>query len=508
MNHELGISIAKLLSALRHPKILLYDPEKTLLPAFQTLNSIGLSSTDVAVIVSARPKDIFDRPLQDRALQCVNYLRSVLGSDDKVIKAIKRYPMALTYDLQVYAAGNIQILREIGVPESTIVSMLALQPRTFFTSVDRFKKVIGDVKNMGFDTSKTRFLWAVHAVRSMSKSTWDMKVELYKKWGWSEGEIFMAFERCPGEVVEDFDHRLVSCASNSEPLSNLFQRYGFQPSDLHNFFARNRFLLNSSISDVEMSLKILSSLCSSKDSIVSMVYNCPRVLELDFLKGWEVGVSELGVSDNGSLIMIQSILEVSRKFDLYPDDVLRCIEGLKGFRFSSATITRVLQEFPMIITMNEENIWSKIEFLLGIGIHRSKIDSIIQTYPGILASGLENKLKPLISEFTGMGFTPNEIREEIIRNPKILGSEVGEMSKCLRMLNSLKCRVPIKEKLFSEGAFRASYEVKLRIDCLHKHGLLYRDAFSIVPRYNVIEHLRSKGGIGDEIGLRSLVEIL
>ncbi|XP_024980830.1 transcription termination factor MTERF15, mitochondrial-like [Cynara cardunculus var. scolymus] len=167
---------------------------------------------------------------------------------------------------------------------------------------------------------------------------------------------------------------------------------------------------------------------------------------------------------------------------------------------------------------------------------------------------LENKLKPLISEFTGMGFTPNEIREEIIRNPKILGSEVGEMSKCLRMLNSLKCRVPIKENLFSEGAFMASYEVKSRIDCLHKHGLLYRDAFSvlwreprailydlkeidlkmefltntmkfdvlsldevpeylgvhfekqIVPRYNVIEHLRSKGGIGDEIGLRSLVK--
>lgn len=342
--------------------------------------------------------------------------------------------------------------------------------------------------------------------------------------------------------------------SNSDPLSNLFQRYGFQHSDLDNLFARNRFLRNSSLSDVEMSLKILSSLCSSKNFVVSMVYNCPRVLELDFLKRWEVGVSELGFSDNSSLIMIHSILEVSRKFDLYPDDVLRCIEGLRGFRFSSATITRVLLEFPMIITMNEENIWAKIEFLLGIGIHRSKIDSIIHTYPEILAFGLENKLKPLISEFTGMGFRPNEIRDEIVRNPKILGSEVGEMSKCLRMLNSLKCRVPIKEKIFSQGAFRASYEVKLRIDCLHKHGLLYRDAFSIlwreprvilydleeidikmefltntmkfdvlclvevpeylgvhfekqiVPRYNVIEHLRSKGGIGDEIGLRSLVK--
>ncbi|KAI3688815.1 hypothetical protein L2E82_46665 [Cichorium intybus] len=340
-----------------------------------------------------------------------------------------------------------------------------------------------------------------------------------------------------------------SICSNTNPLSNIFQRYGFPPSDLHIFFARNRFLLNSNVLNVEMSLEILSSFCSSKNFVVSMVNNCPRVLELDFLKKWEAGISKLGFSDK----TIQSILEVSRKFDLYPDDVLRCINCLRGFRFTPATITRVLEDLPMIITMKEENIWGKIEFLLGIGIHRSKIDSIIQTYPGILGVGVENKLKPLISEFTEMGFKPNEIREEIIRNPKILQSEVGELSKCLRTLNSLKCRVPIKEEIFSDGAFRASYKAKLRIDCLHKHGLIYKDAFSIlwreprvilyeleeinkkieflintmkfdvvwlvevpeylgvnfekqiVPRYNVIEHLRMKGGIGDEVGLRSLV---
>ncbi|KAL7599720.1 hypothetical protein Lser_V15G21662 [Lactuca serriola] len=343
-----------------------------------------------------------------------------------------------------------------------------------------------------------------------------------------------------------------SICSNTTPLSNLFERYGFPPSNLHTFFAKNRFLLDSNVPNVEMSLKIISSFSSSKNFVVSMVNNCPRVLELDFLKKWEMGISKLGFSDNSSLTM--NILEVSRKFDLYPDDVLQCMECLRGFRFTPATITKILEELPMIITMNEENIWGKIEFLLGIGIHRSKIDTIIQTYPGILGFGVENKLKPLISEFTEMGFKPNDIREEITRNPKILQSEVGELLKCLRMLNSLKCRVPIKEKIFSDGVFRASYKVKLRIDCLHKHGLIYKDAFSILwreprvmlyeldeinkkieflintmkfdvvclvevpeylgvnfekqimPRYKVIEHLRLRGGIGDEVGLRSLVK--
>ncbi|KAK1407363.1 hypothetical protein QVD17_38977 [Tagetes erecta] len=345
--------------------------------------------------------------------------------------------------------------------------------------------------------------------------------------------------------------------NKSNHLTNLFQRYNFPLSSLHNFLNTNQFLLNSPISTIEASLKTLSSIHPSNQFITSILYTCPRlVLDHNFLQKWELGFSKLGVlaSKGCNFKTIQNVLEVSRKFDLYPDDVVKCIECLKGFRFSLETIARVLEEFPLIITMNEEQIWGKVEFLLGIGIYRSKINSVIQNFPGILGFGVENKLKPLVCEFVEMGFKPNEIRDEIVRNPKILESEVGELTKCLRMLNSLKCRVPVKEKIFSDGAFRASYKVKLRIDCLHKHGLLYRDAFSvlwreprvilyeldeiekkiefltntmkfdvfclvevpeylgvhfekqIVPRYNVIEYLRSKGGIGDEVGLRSLVK--
>ncbi|KAI7737653.1 hypothetical protein M8C21_022315 [Ambrosia artemisiifolia] len=308
--------------------------------------------------------------------------------------------------------------------------------------------------------------------------------------------------------------------NNPTHLQNLLKHYNFPLSNHNNnnnnIFKTNQHLLNSTLTDIETSLKILSSFNPSNNFIISTVYNCPR-----------------------------SVLEVSRKFDLYPDD---------GFRFSSATVTRVLEEFPMVITMSEEQIWNKVEFLLGLGIHRSKIDYVIRMYPGILGFGVKNRLEPLIGEFVEMGFKFSEIRDEIVTNPEILRSEVGELSKCLRMLNGLKCRVGIKEKIFSDGAFRASYNVKLRIDCLHKHGLSYRDVFSvvwreprvvlydldeidkkieflvnvmkfdvcclvdvpeylgvhfekqIVPRYNVIGYLRSKGGVGDEVGLRSLVK--
>ncbi|KAI3782636.1 hypothetical protein L2E82_12689 [Cichorium intybus] len=187
------------------PRLLLSDPENTLLPNFQILNSLGFSNTDIAAIVSVRQKGILTGKLQETAIPCFNYLKSVLGSDDKVIRCIKRFPPALTYNLPVYAAENIRLLLEVGVPKLRIASMLAQQPRTFFTSAYSFGKVVGEVKEMGFDPLKSRFLMAIHAVGAMSKSTWDKKMELYKKWGWSEEEIFTAFEKHPGCMMASPD---------------------------------------------------------------------------------------------------------------------------------------------------------------------------------------------------------------------------------------------------------------------------------------------------------------
>ncbi|KAF5802299.1 putative transcription regulator mTERF family [Helianthus annuus] len=189
----------------RHPRILLCDPEKTLLPKFQILKSIGLSRTDLNAIVTATPQAIMRSKFKDTAPPCVDYLRTVLGSRDLVISAIKRFPLALTYDLQVYAAENIQMLLEVGVSYSTIQAVLARQPRTFFTSADTFRKVVKDVMEMGCNPKKVRFLMAIHALRSMSKSTWGKKLAIYKKWGWSKDEIFIAFERYPGLMMSSED---------------------------------------------------------------------------------------------------------------------------------------------------------------------------------------------------------------------------------------------------------------------------------------------------------------
>ncbi|KAK7843070.1 transcription termination factor mterf15 [Quercus suber] len=204
--------------------------------------------------------------------------------------------------------------------------------------------------------------------------------------------------------------------------------------------------------------------------------------------------------------------------------------------------------------MNEKEMHRRIEFLMVIGIPRNELDRVFRSFPSILRFGVEDRLKPLLSEFGGLGFSEDLIRKEIVREPRILGMELGELSRCLELLRTLNCREPIKEKIFIKGAFRAGFEVKLRVDCLCKHGLIRREAFKvlwkeprfiiyeiediekkieflmhrmkfnvgclvdvpeylgvnfekqIVPRYNVIEYLRGKGGLGFKLQLKDLIK--
>ena len=53
------------------------------------------------------------------------------------------------------------------------------------------------MKGLGFSPSNSAFGIALHAKCAMSKSLWDEKVGVFKKWGWSDENILEAFRRHP-----------------------------------------------------------------------------------------------------------------------------------------------------------------------------------------------------------------------------------------------------------------------------------------------------------------------
>ncbi|XP_059630164.1 transcription termination factor MTERF8, chloroplastic-like [Cornus florida] len=194
MNH--GFSKTQISTLIRkRPTLLLSDPNKTLLPKFDLFYSTGISTTDLAKTLSTNPT-ILTHSLENHIIPSYNLLKSFFHSTDKFMAAFKRYPDILGHNAIIFP--NIDVLRQHGVPESNIVFLLSTQPRAFIKKPDRFNEVVEDVKKIGFNPSKFQFVMAVKALRSMSKSTWKRKMEVYEKWGLSEEETMLAFTRQPG----------------------------------------------------------------------------------------------------------------------------------------------------------------------------------------------------------------------------------------------------------------------------------------------------------------------
>lgn len=198
--NQISILVRKL------PPVIVCDPEKTLLPKLEFFKSKCVSSTDVGKILSSSPS-VLKRSLENHVIPSFNFLKKLMGSEAATISAIKRSGRLLLLDLQIDVAPNIEFLRESGVPNENILVLLRYQPRAFMTSRDRFREIVKEVEEMGFNPLRTKFVIAIHAFRAMSKSTWEKKVEVYKKWGLSEDDILVAFGKHPWCMIAS-EHKI------------------------------------------------------------------------------------------------------------------------------------------------------------------------------------------------------------------------------------------------------------------------------------------------------------
>ncbi|KAL8105280.1 hypothetical protein AgCh_029173 [Apium graveolens] len=148
------------------PCVLLSDSEKTITPKLEYFSSRGVSRTELA-------------------------------NERTFAATIRFFNSRWASNLEARVVPNVKILRDFGVQESNIVSLLTSQPSVLMIASDRFRMNVERVKEMGFSPQKFKFVFAVCALTGMSKSTWERKVEICKKWGWSEEDVYVAFEKHP-----------------------------------------------------------------------------------------------------------------------------------------------------------------------------------------------------------------------------------------------------------------------------------------------------------------------
>ncbi|GMP81594.1 hypothetical protein CsSME_00036247 [Camellia sinensis var. sinensis] len=163
----------------KYPPVILCDPEKTLLPKFQFFKSKGVSSTDVSKILSSAPA-ILKRSMENQIIPSFNFFKIFIQSKEETISTIKRNFKLLLVDLQACALPNVEFLREANVPDAKNLFMLKFMSGAFNSTSDRFRKIVNEVKKLGFNPSKLNFVLAVHALKSMSKSTRERKLRFIR----------------------------------------------------------------------------------------------------------------------------------------------------------------------------------------------------------------------------------------------------------------------------------------------------------------------------------------
>jgi len=131
--------------------------------------------------------------LENTITPCYHFIKKFLLSDQSTIASLKNCTCLLYSKIP---SQNIQFLLQNGVPESKVVILFRNCYSIFAEKRPRFDKAVVEVKELGFNPKTTVFIVALRA-KIYKNILWERKIDVYKKWGWSEESFVSAFLKYP-----------------------------------------------------------------------------------------------------------------------------------------------------------------------------------------------------------------------------------------------------------------------------------------------------------------------
>ncbi|CAD5186905.1 unnamed protein product [Musa acuminata subsp. malaccensis] len=177
----------------REPGFLRANVETILKPRMRSLQDMGFSDTEIVQLVSSCPRVLLLRDIQLR----INFWRSLLGSNEWLIKAFRRSMFLLTSSLARKIEPNISLLRECGISEQRIAQMVVKLPRFLCRTEKCIKEFIEHVEELGVSRDCKIFPRALLSVMTLSRSRFDATFATLMSFGWSQPDSIAAFRRHP-----------------------------------------------------------------------------------------------------------------------------------------------------------------------------------------------------------------------------------------------------------------------------------------------------------------------
>lgn len=180
------------------PRILTIKPNKTLEPKLRVFRELGLSAPDLVTLVR-RNRFIFWKGLHTQIIPTVDYLRTLLGCDEKVVELINRSKWMLLANTTITRISeNIRLLKKYGLSDEKILSFLIRDPQRMKLAPELFESKLQYVENkLGISRSLPIFIHGLYAVMYSSELEIENNIQVFRSFGWSDYEIFTLIRSQP-----------------------------------------------------------------------------------------------------------------------------------------------------------------------------------------------------------------------------------------------------------------------------------------------------------------------
>ncbi|THU43723.1 hypothetical protein C4D60_Mb00t12060 [Musa balbisiana] len=185
--------VKKVISA--KPQWLLVDVEKTLAPKFRALQDLGFSCSDITHLVSSNNGVISHKP--QTIVSKIKFWQGLLGSDDSFVKLCKNNRWFLGFSIERRIQPNIEILRDCGITDQKLSTILRRHPRLIVQKAEALKALISHVENLGVSRTSGMFPPTLKVLLMISKKNFKDHLEFFKGFGWSEDDFLAAFRKSP-----------------------------------------------------------------------------------------------------------------------------------------------------------------------------------------------------------------------------------------------------------------------------------------------------------------------
>uniref|UniRef100_A0ACD5THJ8 Uncharacterized protein n=1 Tax=Avena sativa TaxID=4498 RepID=A0ACD5THJ8_AVESA len=197
-----GFSDAHISATVRKfPIVLVSDPTKTLQPKLDFLASVGISGPLLPKLVSLSPI-VLHRSIQDHLAPFIESLREILGSDARVVTALRQMPYVIRCSPKSSLKLGLPALRDVhGVPPGDVSKIVAIQPGVILQGPNRMAEIVQAIKKFGVEPGHPTFVHMFAIISKMKTPTLERKIALYQSLGFDKDGVTFIMRRYPPSLA-------------------------------------------------------------------------------------------------------------------------------------------------------------------------------------------------------------------------------------------------------------------------------------------------------------------